>query len=132
LAINRWKSLLDVDALRAHTGSPLAELWLHGKLLYALLVDRRMRRLLGDRWGRLDRERTATWWRPWKLVHQSLGPRLTGALSWPEQRWHQSVEVLAERSRQRKLQRLPEQLCPAQTGVDAVLPLSRTRSGRSP
>ena len=31
LAIKRWKSGLDVDALRAKAGSPLAEVWLHGK-----------------------------------------------------------------------------------------------------
>lgn len=121
LAIKRWKSLLDVDALRARYGSPLAELWLHGKLLYALLVERRMRRLLGDDWGRLDRERTATWWRPWKLLHQSLVPRLTGALSWPEQRWELSLEVLAERPRKRKLQRLPEELGRSRSGVDTGL-----------
>jgi Transposase DDE domain len=33
LAIKRWKSVLDVDALRAKAHSPLAEVWLHGKLL---------------------------------------------------------------------------------------------------
>jgi len=31
LAIKRWKSVLDVDALRAKARSPLAEGWLHGK-----------------------------------------------------------------------------------------------------
>jgi hypothetical protein len=99
LAIKRWKSLLDADALRARYQSPLAELWLHGKLLYALLVERRMRRTMGDSWGRLDRERTATWWRPWKLMQEALAPRITGALSWDESRWGQSLEVMAERPR---------------------------------
>ena len=33
IAIKRWKSVLDVDALRAKAHSPLAEVWLHGKLL---------------------------------------------------------------------------------------------------
>jgi hypothetical protein len=33
IAIKRWKSVLDVDALRAKATSPLAEVWLHGKLL---------------------------------------------------------------------------------------------------
>ena len=33
LAIKRWKSVLDMDALRAKAGSPLAEVWLHGTLL---------------------------------------------------------------------------------------------------
>jgi len=111
LAIKRWKSLLDADALRARSGSPLAELWLHGKLLYALLVERRMRRCMGDRWGRLDRERTATWWRPWKLMQEALAPRITGALSWDESQWRQSLEVMMERPRRRQLQRLPEAVC---------------------
>jgi hypothetical protein len=60
LAIKRWKSLLDVDALRARKGSPLARVWLHGKLLYALMLERRMRRKLGDSWSRLDDERLGT------------------------------------------------------------------------
>jgi hypothetical protein len=111
LAIKRWKSLLDADALRARYESPLAELWLHGKLLYALLVERRMRRCMGDSWGRLDRERMATWWRPWKLMLEALAPRITGALSWDESQWRQSLEVMTERPRRRQLQRLPEAVC---------------------
>ena len=51
IAIKRWKSVLDVDALRAKATSPLAEVWLHGKLLYALMLERRMRRQLGDTLG---------------------------------------------------------------------------------
>jgi hypothetical protein len=31
IAIKRWKSVLDVEALRAKAHSPLAEVWLHGK-----------------------------------------------------------------------------------------------------
>ena len=31
IAIKRWKSVLDVDALRAKACGPLAEVWLHGK-----------------------------------------------------------------------------------------------------
>ena len=121
LAIKRCKSLLDLDALRARHGSPLADLWLHGKLLYALLVDKRMRPTMGEHWGRLDRERTATWWRPWKLMQQTLIPRLTGALDWPEQDWGPSLAVLAERPRHRTLQRLPEALCVAPSHVDTDL-----------
>ena len=33
LARKRWKSVLDVDALRAKATSPLAEVWLQGKWL---------------------------------------------------------------------------------------------------
>jgi hypothetical protein len=75
IAIKRWKSVLDVDALRAKATSPLAEVWLHGKLLYALMLERRMRRQLGDSWGRLDHERVGTWWRVWGMLKPTFkGP----------------------------------------------------------
>jgi hypothetical protein len=72
IAIKRWKSVLDVDALRAKAHSPLAAVWLHGKLLYALMLERRMRRQLGDRWGRLDQERVGTWWRVWGMLKDEI------------------------------------------------------------
>ena len=65
--------MLDVDALRAKATSPLAEVWLHGKLLYALMLERRMRRQLGDSWGRLDHERVGTWWRVWGMLKDEIG-----------------------------------------------------------
>ena len=107
IAIKRWKSVLDVDALRAKATSPLAEVWLHGKLLYALLVERRMRRTLGARWERLDRERGGAWWRVWGMLKEVLAPMITGALFWKEEAWPACLKVLTERPRQRKLQQLP-------------------------
>ena len=56
IAIKRWKSVLDVDALRAKAHSPLAAVWLHGKLLYALMLSD-VCGVSWDRWGRLDQER---------------------------------------------------------------------------
>ena len=99
----------------------MADLWLHGKWLYALLVDKRMRHTMGAHWGRLDGTRTATWWRPWKLMHQALIPRLTGALSWPALAWGDSLAVLAERPRRRTLPRLPEALWVAPSSGDTAL-----------
>jgi hypothetical protein len=107
IAIKRWKSVLDVDALRAKATSPLAEVWLHGKLLYALLLERRMRRQLGDTWSRLDHERMATWWRVWGMLKDEIAPMITGALCWKEDAWAACLKVLAERPRRRKLQQLP-------------------------
>ena len=107
IAIKRWKSVLDVDALRAKATSPLAEVWLHGKLLYALMLERRMRRQLGDSWGRLDHERLGTWWRIWGMLKDKIAPMITGALFWPEDAWAACLKVLAERPRRRKLQQLP-------------------------
>ena len=107
IAIKRWKSVLDVDALRAKANSPLAEVWLHGKLLYALMLERRMRRQLGDSWGRLDHERVGTWWRVWGMLKDELAPMITGALFWKEDAWAACLKVLVERPRRRQLQQLP-------------------------
>jgi Transposase DDE domain len=107
VAIKRWKSLLNAELLRARYGSPLADVWLHGKLLYALLLDRRLRRTLGDGWSRLDGERLVTWWRLWKLLHDELTPRITGVQAWQPWQWPVYLQVLVERPRRRKLQRLP-------------------------
>jgi hypothetical protein len=106
-AIKRWKSVLDVDALRAKAASPLAEVWLHGKLLYALMLERRMRRQLGARWGWLDQERLGTWWRLWGMLKEEIAPIITGALFWKAEAWESCLKVLAERPRRRKLQQLP-------------------------
>jgi hypothetical protein len=107
IAIKRWKSVLDVAALRAKAHSPLAEVWLHGKLLYALMLERRMRRQLGDSWGRLDHERVGTWWRLWGMLKDELAPMITGAMFWKEDAWAACLKVLMERPRRRKLQQLP-------------------------
>ena len=107
IAIKRWKSGLDVDALRAKANSPLAEVWLQGTLLYALMLERRMRRQLGASWGRLDHERVGTWWRVWDMLKDELAPRITGALFWKEDAWAACLKVLVERPRRRTLQQLP-------------------------
>lgn len=107
LAIKRWKSVLAVDALRAKATGPLADVWLHGKLLYALMLERRMRRKVGDAWSHLDRERVATWWRVWGMLKEEIGPMITGAFFWKDATWEAGLKALAERPRRRTLQQLP-------------------------
>jgi hypothetical protein len=109
LAIKRWKSVLDVDALRAKANSPLAEVWLHGKLLYAVLLERRMQRHLGARGDRLDQERVVTRWRVWGLLKDEIAPMVTGSLFWKDEAWETCLKVLAERPRRRQLQQLPSE-----------------------
>jgi hypothetical protein len=121
MAIKRGKSLLDVDALRAREGSPLAALWLHGTWLDALMLERRMRRTMGAAWGRLDQARRATWWRPGQLMQDTIAPRITGALSWPEQGWDACLHVRRERPRRRTLQRLPTDACEGLHRLDIPL-----------
>jgi len=128
IAIKRWKSVLDVDALRAKAGSALAEVWLHGKLLYALLVERRMRRTLGAGWGRLDQARVGTWWRLWGRLKDAIAPLITGALFWQAEAWEACLQVMAERPRRRKLQQLPPEaialLYPREDSKHEELPLA--------
>jgi hypothetical protein len=109
-AIKRWTSVLDVDVPRARYASPLADVWLHGKWRYGLMLDKRLRRTLGEQWSWLDRPRTATWWRPWKLLRAEVAPRITGVLGWQHLQWPACLQVLAERPRRRQLQRLPHEV----------------------
>ena len=40
-------------------------------------------RTLGADWGRLDRQRQATWWRVWGIwLNEVIAPMITGALFW--------------------------------------------------
>ena len=110
LAIKRLKSLLDLDELRAKEGSGLAEVWLNGKLLYALILEKRLRRKLGDDWGYLNKERIGSLWRPWKLLKSEIAPMITGVLFWRVENWCAALSVLFERSRHRKLQTIPESI----------------------
>lgn len=106
VVIKRLKSLLDLDALRARRDSPLAKLWLHGKLLYALLIEQRASKRIGStQWTQLDKERKGTWWRVWKLIAAEVKQAILG--HWRNEQWEQCLEALAERPRKRKLQKLP-------------------------
>lgn len=110
LAIKRLKSLLDIDQLRARENSDLAPLYLHGKLLYAWVVEKRARRRCGPGWMRLDGPRKATWWRVWKLIHQEVAMMVRSVGQWDFARWAQCLKVMQERPRRRRLQTLPNRV----------------------
>jgi hypothetical protein len=112
LAIKRLKSILDLDQLRAKQGSQLADVWLHGKLLYALCIEKYARRYGGDDWSRLERQRPATWWRVWKIIRREVAEWIIGVLHWRQDQWQACFEVMQERPRRRKLQALPEGINP--------------------
>lgn len=107
LAIKRLKSLLDLDLLRAKQTSPLAEVWLYGKLLYAMLLERRMRRKFADKLPYLDTQRAFSYWRIWRMLKTEIAPLITGVMFWQPHHWPLALNVMAERSRKRKLQLLP-------------------------
>lgn len=90
--------------MRAKQGSQLAEVWLYGKLLYALVIDKRARGHVGEDWSRLERQRPATWWRVWKTTRREVAEWIAGVLHWRQDYWQACFEVMQERPRRRKLQ----------------------------
>ena len=110
LAIKRMKSLININKLRAHRGSKLAEVYLYGKVLYLLLVERDMRTTFGHAWGSLDGERQGTWWRLYKLLKARFDAMLLARWSWRAEAVPACFHVLMERPRKRKLQRLPRRV----------------------
>jgi hypothetical protein len=107
LLIKRYKSLLAAAQVRAKHGSPLALVYLRGKLLFALLVERRAMARLGTEWTQMLTVRSATWWRVWNLVAKELQEAVLDTGRWSEWEWRTVLRALAERPRHRKLQMIP-------------------------
>lgn len=102
IVIKRLKSILKIDALRAKRGSQLAQVYLLGKLVYALMIERRARRFVGDR---------TVEWRVWKMIGEQIRPRITLATFQHDEIRPDVLRVLKERSRKR--QRLRDQISDA-------------------
>lgn len=107
LVIKRFKSLLAGAKVRAKKGSPLAEVYLLGKLLFAVLVERFAIKRLGNEWTQMIGTRTATWWRVWKLIAAELKEAVLNTASWSDCDWKAVLQALSERKRKRKLQVIP-------------------------
>jgi hypothetical protein len=107
LVIKRYKSLLGAARLRAKRGSPLALVYLGGKLLFALLVERRAMARLGNAWTQMLHGRHATWWRIWNLIAKEVQAAVLDTACWSAGAWPAVLRALAERQRRRKLQVLP-------------------------
>jgi hypothetical protein len=110
LAFKRLKSILDADQLRARVESQLADVWLNGKMLYALMLERRMRRKFEIQRETMNKKRTATWWRYWKVIKEEIRAIVVGALFWKVNVCKEVAKTLAERSRKRQLQRVPQEV----------------------
>lgn len=111
LAIKRLKSILNIDHLRAKKDSVLADGYLHGKRLYAWVIEKRLGRRCGLDWNRLDQPRRATPWRVVKLLQQELTSAISGVRQWDFRRWAEALKVMQERPRRRTLQTVPERIC---------------------
>lgn len=107
LVIKRYKSLLAAACVRAKAGSPLAVVSLLGKLLLAVLIERRALSRLGNAWTQMRATRQGTWWRVWKLLTQEFRAALWDSLAWWTWDWAAVLGGLTERPRKRQLQRIP-------------------------
>jgi hypothetical protein len=107
LVIKRFKSLLNLDKLRAGQGSVLSDVWLHGKMLYILLIDRETHKLTKQYNIGLESERVLTPWRIYKLLKQQFAPKISGSMYWTTEAWNDALDVLRERKRRRVLQVIP-------------------------
>jgi hypothetical protein len=116
LTFKRLKSILNLDKLRARAKSPLSDLWLSGKMLYVLMIDRRARRKFGNSYNRLDTRRTATSWRILHIIADEVRSIVVSANYWKEDACEDVLKVISERARRRQLQRLPEKALTALSG----------------
>ena len=107
LVIKRLKSLLDVDGLRAHKGSKLAELYLHGKLLYAAVLEKMTQSRFALAKRKLDNPRQLTDWRLWKTVADDLKAGIKACFPVDTRFVEDGIKSLSERPRKRTLQCLP-------------------------
>lgn len=105
LLMKRLKSLLDLNCLRAWRNGELADVYLHGKLLYAWLLEHRAQQRAP--WQGLDQNRPSTPWRTYQVLHQELAAVITGAACWCLERWEEALAAMSERPRRRQLQQLP-------------------------
>jgi Transposase DDE domain len=110
LLIKRFKSLLNADALRAQSGSPLAEVYLLGKLLFGLLVEWRAIARVGYQWTLMINGRMTTWWRIWKMIAAEIKEAVLDTTRWDRLDWREMLNVLGERNRNRKLQLISEEV----------------------
>lgn len=110
LVIKRLKSLLDVDGLRAHKGSKLAELYLHGKLLYAAVLEKMTQNRFAKAKRKLDNPRQITDWRLWITVADGVKAGIKACFPVDSRFSHDNIKSLSERPRKRQLQCLPSPL----------------------
>ncbi len=95
IVIKRLKSVLELDKLRARAGGKLAQVYLLGKSLYALLIERRA--------GKLGQVKELEW-RVGKLVAEQVRPLITQISNWQAEYVEAAIKQLRERKRRRRRQ----------------------------
>lgn len=95
IVIKRLKSVLEIDKLRSKMDSQLSKVYLLGKSIYALLIERRSGKM---------RETKEIEWRIWKLIGEQLRPIITQVGNWKKENIEKATKQLKERSRKRRRQ----------------------------
>lgn len=95
IVIKRLKSVLEIDRLRATKGSRLAEVYLLGKSLYALLIAKRS--------GELKSVEECAW-RVWKMIREEINVQISQVPCWKKEHLAQAIKQMKERKRHRKRQ----------------------------
>jgi Transposase DDE domain len=93
IVIKRLKSVLDLGALRARRGSRLAKVYLLGKLLYALMIERQALRF---------KQNKDVTWRLWKVIASRMRASITFPNRLDRKMSKDVLIVLKERPRKRK------------------------------
>jgi hypothetical protein len=112
LAFKRLKSLIKINNIRTRMGSKLGELYLSGKLLYALLIERRLSKATQQRKTLcLGPKRKITPWRIIKTIQEQLRPCISASAHWDPGQWSVCLQVMTERPRRKRaLQTLPARI----------------------
>jgi len=99
--------VLTIDELRAHKGTQLAELYLHGKLLYAAVTQKIAQRRFALVKRTLAQPRQLTDWRLWRSLAEELKAGIKAGFPAHDRFIADAIKSLRERPRQRQLQALP-------------------------
>ena len=121
LVIKRLKSILSLDKLRAQEGSQLGQLYLHGKLLYAYVVERCRKKLFPSNDDWLIGERVKTPWREMVIAAEQVNSWIMSAANFDLSRSLVAEKAMRERVRNRKLQVMPE-------GVQQIIEWCQSRN----
>jgi hypothetical protein len=100
LYFKRLKSLLELDELRAKKGSPLAQVWILGKLIWAILLEKSEAEYGIKEEYVANRESS---WANWQFLIQIHINAILGIESWKEENLDAALLKLSNRTRKRAL-----------------------------
>ena len=110
LMIKRLKSIINMDKLRSFKGSKMTDLYLHAKLLYAVIIEKITQSRFSGAKYQFDENREITMWRLMTDVHEKIKAGISQAFPIGEKFTPAMIKSMTERKRKRELQKPPEQV----------------------